>query len=551
MVGRLATRAFGTHDLPIPRQPELVTLVPSQHRRLRRRVGDPRRRDAAVGAGPRARRSRLFSGRAPARRAVRPRAPPRRRVPARPQRRRRAARRRSTVDSPPIRWPRSSRRSAIPRCCSAPSRRPSRGAAARNSTRSSPSSSGTPTGWSTPLPVRVVGGDALRIAEAVRRQRVETIGERLVRRAAARHPRRRGAGGPGQGVRPGRGRPRRRRRPGAAARTARTRCPRPTEVDAPGLWLARIERLALTVEVSVTPRSSVPDGAQETPDPPSRRQSRSGRAAAGGTAGSAPTSCAGGAERRGIAPDPDAPGCSRRRGRRQVDEPAAARDADDQDAELTGGDHGDTRDHAGRPPSAAGTASRSWRRRDPGWRAARRAARCLEPRRPMAPARLRHEGERDDRPPMPPIAPAASPAAPTSPSAPTSIASLAEPTAQARRGRVAGHRPERRRRDGARRTRRCRRSWSCSQNAQQEEQEADRRPQQHHRDRAQRCSPAECSSRSSAGCRGVAATTSADSENAAYRAKANSSAGVDHRRRALGVAEQLQDARRAPRRRTR
>jgi putative hydrolase len=29
MVGRLATRAFGTHDLPIPREPELVTLVPS------------------------------------------------------------------------------------------------------------------------------------------------------------------------------------------------------------------------------------------------------------------------------------------------------------------------------------------------------------------------------------------------------------------------------------------------------------------------------------------------------------------------------------------
>jgi putative hydrolase len=29
MVGRLATRAFGTHDLPIPRQPEQVTLVPS------------------------------------------------------------------------------------------------------------------------------------------------------------------------------------------------------------------------------------------------------------------------------------------------------------------------------------------------------------------------------------------------------------------------------------------------------------------------------------------------------------------------------------------
>jgi putative hydrolase len=29
MVGRLATRAFGTHDLPIPRQPERVTLVPA------------------------------------------------------------------------------------------------------------------------------------------------------------------------------------------------------------------------------------------------------------------------------------------------------------------------------------------------------------------------------------------------------------------------------------------------------------------------------------------------------------------------------------------
>lgn len=28
MVGRLATRAFGTHDLPIPREPEVVTLVP-------------------------------------------------------------------------------------------------------------------------------------------------------------------------------------------------------------------------------------------------------------------------------------------------------------------------------------------------------------------------------------------------------------------------------------------------------------------------------------------------------------------------------------------
>ena len=29
MVGQLATRAFGTHDLPIPRQPATVTLVAS------------------------------------------------------------------------------------------------------------------------------------------------------------------------------------------------------------------------------------------------------------------------------------------------------------------------------------------------------------------------------------------------------------------------------------------------------------------------------------------------------------------------------------------
>jgi putative hydrolase len=29
MIGRLATRAFGTHDLPVPRQPQQVTLVPT------------------------------------------------------------------------------------------------------------------------------------------------------------------------------------------------------------------------------------------------------------------------------------------------------------------------------------------------------------------------------------------------------------------------------------------------------------------------------------------------------------------------------------------
>ena len=69
--------------------------------------------------------------------------------------------------------------------------------------------------------VRVVGGNALRIAEAVRRRRVETTAERHVRRAAARHPPRRRPGGPRQAVRAGGRRPRRRRRARPAAATAR------------------------------------------------------------------------------------------------------------------------------------------------------------------------------------------------------------------------------------------------------------------------------------------------------------------------------------------
>ena len=89
--------------------------------------------------------------------------------------------------------------------------------------------------------VRVVGGNALRIAEAVRRRRVETTSARLVRRAAARHPPRRRPGRPGQGVRAGRRRPGRRRRPAPAARASPTPSRRPSEVDAPGLWLARLE----------------------------------------------------------------------------------------------------------------------------------------------------------------------------------------------------------------------------------------------------------------------------------------------------------------------
>ena len=95
--------------------------------------------------------------------------------------------------------------------------------------------------------VRVIGGEALRIAEAVRRRRVETTAGRRVRRAPARHPARRGPGGRGK----------------AFARASSTApastvsdpagppptasMPHPAEVDAPGLWLARVSR-RLTAE---------------------------------------------------------------------------------------------------------------------------------------------------------------------------------------------------------------------------------------------------------------------------------------------------------------
>ena len=118
MVGHLATRAFGTHDLPIPRQPNTVTLLPSNIDAFATDWEIPGRRDAAVGARPRAGRPRPVRGRPRPRRPHRPRPPARRRLPPRSQRRRRAARlarRRGAA----IRWRPCSRRSAIPRCCSA------------------------------------------------------------------------------------------------------------------------------------------------------------------------------------------------------------------------------------------------------------------------------------------------------------------------------------------------------------------------------------------------------------------------------------------------
>ena len=241
MVGHLATRAFGTHDLPIPRQPATRHAGAVEHRRVRRGLGDPDRRDAAVGARPRAGRSRPVRGRPTSVTRCRtscastsagsvpiPTPSP-------------SGSARSTA-TPPTRWPRCSRRSAIPRCSSAPSRRPPSRRCGRDST---------------PLVAVVVGYtdwivDAVAVARrrrqraAHRRGRAPAAGgdhvQRLVRRATARHPPRRGPGRPGQGVRAGRRRPGRRRRAGPAARRPDA-IPTPNEVDAPGLWLARIERL--------------------------------------------------------------------------------------------------------------------------------------------------------------------------------------------------------------------------------------------------------------------------------------------------------------------
>ena len=150
MVGHLATRAFGTHDLPIPRQPEhgdagpvaTSTRSPASGRS---RVDEmrlwvlahelagahpvPGRRTCAEALSDLVRRH--VGGFRPDPSAVADRLG--------------VARRRAE----PIRSPRSSRRSAIPSCSSAPSRRPSSRRCGRSSTPSSPSSSATPTGSST------------------------------------------------------------------------------------------------------------------------------------------------------------------------------------------------------------------------------------------------------------------------------------------------------------------------------------------------------------------------------------------------------------------
>ena len=167
----------------------------------------------------------------------RPRAPARRRVPSRPERGGRPPRgaRRRGGD------PMAALQQALgdPEVLLGAVTSPEQQALRPASTPSSPSSSATPTGSSTPSPCASSAATPCasprRCAGGGSRRR-----ERHVRRAAARHPPRRRSGRPRQGVRPRRRRPRRGRRARAAAAAGPDAIPTPNEVDAPGLWLARL-----------------------------------------------------------------------------------------------------------------------------------------------------------------------------------------------------------------------------------------------------------------------------------------------------------------------
>ena len=239
MVGHLATRAFGTHDLPIPRQPATVTLVPSNidgfatdweipvdemrlwvlahefaghalfaatHVRdalsdlVRQHVGgfrpDPNAvadrlgsLDSEAGDPMAALQQALGDPGGAARRGHVARAAGAAAAPRRPRRRRRRLHR---LDR--RRRRRAGRRRQRP-------------------------------------------ADRRGRAPAPGRDHVE----RLVRRAAPRHPPRRRPGRPRQGVRPRRRRPRRRRRDGARSCCAPTPSRRRARSTPPACWLARIE----------------------------------------------------------------------------------------------------------------------------------------------------------------------------------------------------------------------------------------------------------------------------------------------------------------------
>ena len=185
MVGRLATRAFGSTTCRSRAQPATVTLVPSTIDGFAADWEHAGRRDAAVGARPGADRPRPVLGRPRPRHARRDSCASTSAGSAPTRRRRRQARL-------------ARRRGRRPDGGDAAGARRSRGAARR---RASPEqialAAAARRGGRRRRRLRrlhgrrgrrcaSIGGDALRIAEAVRRRRVEASAERHVRRAPAR-----------------------------------------------------------------------------------------------------------------------------------------------------------------------------------------------------------------------------------------------------------------------------------------------------------------------------------------------------------------------------
>ena len=213
MVGTLATAGVRRCTTCRSRaQPTQVTCWSGEHRRVRRRVGDPDRRDAAVGARPRARRARAVLGR---RTSATPladlvRQPRRRRsgpTPSAVAEQARLARASTTA----TRWPALQQALGDPEVLLGAVRvTRAAGAASRASTPPSPRSSATPTGSSTRSPCGSSAATRCGSPRPCAAGGSRPSPSDIVRRAAARHPPRRRPGRPRQGVRAGRRRPRRR-----------------------------------------------------------------------------------------------------------------------------------------------------------------------------------------------------------------------------------------------------------------------------------------------------------------------------------------------------
>ena len=172
MVGHLATRAFGTHDLPIPRQPATVTLVPSNIDGFATEWEIPVDEMRLWVLAHELAGHALFSVDAHPRRAGRPRAPARRRLPARPQR---GGRRLGSLDGDSG-DPMAALQQALgdPEVLLGAVTSPAQEALRPRLDALVAVVVGYIDWVVDAVAVRVVGGNALRIAEAVRRRRVET-----------------------------------------------------------------------------------------------------------------------------------------------------------------------------------------------------------------------------------------------------------------------------------------------------------------------------------------------------------------------------------------